>query len=163
MKNDHSLQHLVGLRLFKTWWRKKWLPPMGVLIILMLSRWEVGGYAHHLLIAFCINGMEGCDRRFNVACRHTWSLLPYIFGQANHYREDIVSSLSQGNTSLFSNPIVNKAWILVGDFIVWTLWKEINSWIFRNKRRHLKVVKEMIIQNGINFSSILVVERLEGG
>jgi len=45
---------------------------------------------------------------------------------------------------LVFEPIINRVGILVGDFILWALWKERNAIIFRNKRRNLEVIKEVI-------------------
>ena len=60
---------------------------------------------------------------------------------------DIMSSLAQGNYSSFLNPIVHMAWIMEGGFILWNLWNEINSIIFKEKSRMVEVLKEVIIQN----------------
>lgn len=90
--------------------------------------------------------MEHLLNYFSFA-KEIWSFLPYIFEQKIEIRKILCYSLSQWNVSLFLNPIVDRACILVGDFILRTLWKERNEIIFRNKRRNPKLIRGVIKQN----------------
>lgn len=76
-----------------------------------------------------------------------WSFIPLVFGWSNHNPKDVVETLGQWNQNLFSNPIINRAWTLVGRFTQWALWKEINERIFINRRRKLEKLWELIKQN----------------
>lgn len=76
-----------------------------------------------------------------------WRQVEDIFGRMDRDHQIIRKTILLWQTSLFSSPVLNKAWGLFLGAILWAIWKERNCKKFKNNHLLEGGVWEGIIQN----------------
>lgn len=56
-----------------------------------------------------------------------------MFGYLENNYNSVVEVIEHCQPSIFTNPILNHAWILAPSFVMWLSWKERNKRIFKHK------------------------------
>jgi len=85
----------------------------------------------------CGSQEEMMDHLLNL-CPFTstmWEWVASIFTHTDSDRLSISNALKNWRKKFSRSEIINKSWNLVRGFFIWDVWKERNSWIFKNKAR----------------------------
>lgn len=75
-----------------------------------------------------------------------WEWVVSIFKQIDKDRFSISNTLKNWRKNFSGNGIINRAWTLVPGFVIWNVWKERNSRIFKNKTSKPQHIIDQILR-----------------
>jgi len=85
-----------------------------------------------------------------------WEWVASIFRHSDRDRLNISNTLKNWRKNFSGNEIINKAWTLVPGFVIWDVWKECNSQIFKNKAsKPQHIIDQILGQLKDTFRSLL--------
>jgi len=123
-------------------WDSKWWSKITIFAwlvskerILTWDKIQKRGFYGPSRCSLCNKGIETQEHKLNNCpfAQYLWEEIRTLFGKSNRDPNNIKNTIMQWGKGKFSCRVVRRIWNLSVGFVKWSLWKERNRRIFREK------------------------------